>query len=130
MFVKQMFVLDESLNESKSSKIKSQMKGRNVMKKSMKVKRRIRWSRVAMMMIILIICMSFAVNALADTGEQLNYTMVTVGTGDSLWGLIKEYNPDYSGNMNEAIYSTCRLNDMPTAMLSVGQTIRIPNLQS
>jgi uncharacterized membrane protein YvbJ len=94
MFVKQMFVLDESLNESKSSKIKSQMKGRNVMKKSMKVKRRIRWSRVAMMMIILIICMSFAVNALADTGEQLNYTMVTVGTGDSLWGLIKEYNPD------------------------------------
>jgi hypothetical protein len=98
------------------------------MRKNMKIKRRIRWSRVAMMVIILAICMSFAVNALADTGEQLNYTMVTVGSGDSLWDLIKQYNPDYSGNMNEAIYRTCRLNDMPTAMLSIGQTIRIPNL--
>ena len=90
-------------------------------------KRRIRWNRVGLLLVMLMIMMSFAVNALADAAT-VNCTGVTVEGGDTLWSLIKEYNPDYNGDMNEAVYRTCRLNDMSTSKICVGQNVLIPKL--
>lgn len=90
-------------------------------------KRRVRWSRVGLLILIFVICMSFAVSAMAES-SALNCTSVTVGNGDTLWSLIKENNPGYCGNMNEAIYKTCRLNDMATSTIYTGQDLLIPKL--
>lgn len=91
------------------------------------IKRRVRWDRVAFLLIALVVLMSFAVNALAED-SPLICDNVTVAAGDTLWGLIKEVNPDYCGNMNAAVYQTCKLNNMPTAQINVGQSILIPKL--
>lgn len=88
---------------------------------------RIRWDRVGLLFLILLICMSFGVNALADSA-QLDCESITVGSGDTLWKLIKEVNPDFDGNMNDAIYKTCRLNDMNSSKICIGQNLLIPNL--
>lgn len=91
------------------------------------VKRRIRWDRVALLLLIVVFCMSFAVNALADS-TVIDCQSVTVGAGDTIWALIREVNPEYTGNMEKAVYQTCRLNGMDSAKICVGQSILIPNL--
>lgn len=90
-------------------------------------KRRVRWDRVGLLLLVILICMSFAVNALADS-SIVSCDSVTVCASDTLWGLIKEVNPDYTGNMEKAVYRTCRLNNMSSSKICVGQTILIPNL--
>lgn len=92
-----------------------------------KAKRRVRWNRVLLLVITFILCMSFAVNVLADS-SSLNYTIVKVGSGDTLWSLIKENNPGYCGNMNEAIYKTYAINNMNTSKITIGQNLLIPEL--
>ncbi len=94
------------------------------------MRRRVRWNRVCLLLLIVIFMMSFAVSALADstTDPATDCTIVTVGSGDTMWGLIKAANPDFSGNMNEAVYATCQLNDMHGAKLYAGQKLLIPNL--
>ena len=93
-------------------------------------KRHIRWNRVALLLLLFLFIMSFTVSALANSinDKTENCTIVTVCNGDTLWDLIQENNPDYCGNMNEAVYKTCKLNNMTTAMLQTGQTVLIPHL--
>lgn len=93
-------------------------------------KKHIRWNRVALLLLVFLFIMSFTVSALANSIDDKteNCSIVTVGSGDTLWDLIKENNPDYRGNMNEAVYETCKLNNMTTAMLQTGQTVLIPHL--
>lgn len=96
----------------------------------MKKRRKLRWNRVLMLIVVLVFCFSFAVNAFGDVpqnpSETEKYIDVTVADGDSLWSLIKEYNPEYSGNMNKAIYKVCNLNELENACLYSGQIILIP----
>lgn len=88
---------------------------------------RVRWNRVGLLLLILLICMSFGINAMADSASA-DCESVTVACGDTLWGLIQQVNPDYRGNMNDAIYKTCRLNDMQSSKICIGQNLLIPNL--
>lgn len=88
---------------------------------------RIRWDRVGLLFIVVLICMSFGVNALADSAKP-DCQSVIVASGDTLWSLIQEVNPDFQGNMNVAIYQTCQLNDMKSSKICVGQNLLIPNL--
>lgn len=88
---------------------------------------RVRWDRVGLLLLVLMLCMSFGVNALADSAH-LDCESIVVGSGDTLWGLIREVNPDFNGNMNDAIYKTCQLNDMKSSKICVGQNLLIPNL--
>ncbi len=98
--------------------------------KTNKLRRRVRWNRVCLLLLIFAFMMSFAVSALADSTADAapDCTIVTVGSGDTMWGLIKEVNPDFTGNMNEAVYATCQLNDMRAVKLYAGQKLLIPNL--
>ena len=92
-------------------------------------KKKTRFSSVIILIITLIFCMSFGVNAFGDTGSQ-NQTValisVTVQNGDSLWNLIQEYNPQYNGDMNEAIYFVKKINNLDTSGLYGGQILQIP----
>lgn len=98
--------------------------------KTNNLRRRVRWNRVYLLLLIFAFLMSFAVSTLADSiaNAAPDCTIVTVSYGDTMWGLIKLANPDFAGNMNEAVYTTCQLNDMQTARLYAGQKLLIPNL--
>lgn len=91
------------------------------------IKRRVRWNRVALLMLIVLLCMSFAMNALADS-TVFDCESVTVCCGDTIWSLIKDVNPGYSGNMEQAVYKTCQLNKISSAKICVGQNLLIPIL--
>ena len=95
----------------------------------MRNKKNFKLSNVIILIITLIFCMSFCVNAFGDTAEQSQtgeVISVTVENGDSLWNLIQEYNPQYNGNMNEAIYFVKKLNNLDTSGLYGGQVLQIP----
>ena len=94
-----------------------------------KAKRKIRFGSFLILVITLIFCMSFGVTAFGDTesrAEASQCVSVTVQSGDTLWNLIQEYNPDYSGNMNEAVYLVKIINDLGSSCLQSGQIIKIP----
>lgn len=91
-------------------------------------KRRIRWSRVFVLLAVFVLMMSWAINAFADSDEAYDCAYIVIHSGDNMWDLIQEVNPDYHGDMNAAIYETCKLNDMDSAALRAGQSILIPRL--
>lgn len=92
----------------------------------MKSKKKMRWNRIIMLFITLIFCLSFSVNAFGETKGNYSYVDVKVQYGDSLWQLIQEYNPQYSGNMSEAVYNVKDINNLKTSCLQNGQILRIP----
>lgn len=104
------------------------MNKRNNIKNHRKINRRVRWNRVLFLPAIFCLIMSCAINAFADSAEEYNCLTVVVHSGDTMWDLLQEYNPEYNGDMNEAIYKTCKLNDMDSAVVRVGQSILIPRL--
>lgn len=89
-------------------------------------RRKVRWNRVLLLLAVLIFCLSFAVNAFGEVEAEALYVDVTVGAGDSLWSLIHEYNPDFQGNMNQAVYRVKNLNKLDSSGLITGQIIRMP----
>ncbi len=94
--------------------------------------RRIRWDRVVLLLAVFCLAMSWAINAFADSNgeysEEYSYVSVIVHSGDTMWDLLQEANPEYKGDMNEAVYNTCKLNSMDSAALYAGQTVLIPKL--
>ena len=89
--------------------------------------RKVRWGRVMGLLLALVLCLSFAVQAFGETvTEPRPQTQVVVSRGDSLWTLIKIHNPSYDGDMNKAIYEVSKLNDLENATLYVGQHLAIP----
>ncbi len=89
-------------------------------------KRRVRWNRILLLLAVLVLCLSFAVNTFGDVNSEALYVDVTVDEGDSLWSLIHEYNPDFHGNMNRAVYDVKNLNGLDSSGLKAGQIIRLP----
>lgn len=87
-------------------------------------KRKVRWDRVMLLAIFLMCCLSMTMNAFADTEPV--YVPVIVSQGDTMWDLIKEHNPNYSGNMNEAVYNTKLLNNTDQGGILAGTEILIP----
>ena len=85
-----------------------------------------RWNRVALLLAVLILCLSCAVNAFGDVSSEALYVDVKVEAGDSLWSLIHEYNPDFTGNMNQAVYHVKSINSLGSSGLATGQIIQMP----
>ena len=89
--------------------------------------RKLRWNRVVLLFVFLLLCMSLAVNALGSNNmEPRPMAEVSVQQGDSLWNLVKEYNPDYQGDVGKAVYEVTQINDLPNACLNIGDNISIP----
>ena len=51
---------------------------------------------------------------------------VIVDQGDSLWGLIKEYNPNYNGDMRKMVREVSQLNGLGSVAIYPGDVIVIP----
>lgn len=102
---------------------KAKKSGRSL---KLRKKRRLRWNRVLLLLSVLILCLSFAVNTFGDVNSEVSCVEVTVDEGDSLWSLIHEYNPEFRGNMNRAIYDVKNLNGLDSSGLKAGQIIRMP----
>ncbi len=96
----------------------------NTMVVKRKTKRKLRWDRVMILAIFLMCCLSLTMNAFADSEPV--YVPVTVSQGDTMWDLIREHNPNYTGNMNEAVYETKLLNNTDQGGLYAGDEILIP----
>ncbi|MGI5824006.1 MAG: cell division suppressor protein YneA [Bacillota bacterium] len=92
----------------------------------MQKKFKVRWNRVLILIITLVFCMSFGVNAFGETQGAEKYIDVKVQTGDSIWQLVQEYNPEYTGNMSKAVYEVKEINNLQSSCLLKGQVLRIP----
>lgn len=92
----------------------------------MKGRRKLCWNRIVLLGLTLVFCFSCGVNTFGDTRPAVSWQEVRVCGGDSLWNLVQEYNPDYEGNMNQILYEVKNMNDLDSASLQAGQTLRIP----
>lgn len=111
------------MNAISNSNINSQMVTGKTAKRKV-TKRKVRWNRVMLLAIFLMCCLSMTMNAFADTEPV--YVPVIVSQGDTMWDLIKEHNPNYNGNMSEAVYETKLLNNTKDSGLYTGNQVLIP----
>ena len=89
--------------------------------------RKLRWGRVLLLVVFLVLCMSLAVSAFGnDDTAPRPVVEVVVAAGDSIWQLVKEHNPDYDGDMRKAVYEVRQLNQLDSACLEIGQSLTIP----
>ena len=54
------------------------------------------------------------------------YTQVTIQEGDSLWNLVKMYNPDSHIDIRDAIYDVYEINDIDESDIRPGEKVFIP----
>ena len=94
---------------------------------SIKRTRKLRWGRVFILLACICFCLSFTVTALGENVSKVQVVeQVIVKEGDTLWGLIQSHNPEFTGNMNKAIYEVEVLNQLENATLQPGQQLKIP----
>ena len=51
---------------------------------------------------------------------------VVVSRGDNLWNLVQEYNPEYKGDIREAIDQVQKINGIQGANIQPGDVLMIP----
>lgn len=65
-----------------------------------------------------------AIGGTDNLEDNINYIQVSVESGDTLWDLIKESNPEYRGDIRELVYIAKNKNG--TVELMAGDVIAIP----
>ncbi|MGM9551953.1 MAG: LysM peptidoglycan-binding domain-containing protein [Clostridia bacterium] len=53
-----------------------------------------------------------------------------VDTGDTLWKIAEEHNPDYTGDIREITYQIKKANGMKDSVVYVGQVLEVPVMES
>lgn len=109
-----------------NSRRNQQVYGRQGRKKRRRPKK-LSW--VLLLTIVPMICfiISFAMPANAsEILEVRPMSEVIVSDGDTLWTLVKEYRPNYKGDIRRAIYEIQKINDLKGAKLYPGQILKIP----
>lgn len=100
-----------------------------------RMKRRVLRVRPLLLLGLLVISICFLMGAAltndASAGKEsgkkdAEYVSVIVKQGDSIWGLIKEVRPDYSGNMQKAVYEVKQINGLGNSMIYPVQILQIP----
>jgi len=99
------------------------------MQKTHKQHRKVKWHNVIMLFVM--ICLIVAIASIQAFGgnsadNDQNYTKIVVQSGDSLWNLIKEHNPDYNGNMEKLMWEVRCVNRIDDANLQIGQVLLMP----
>ena len=65
-------------------------------------------------------------NAAASNSEAIPMARVVVSRGDNLWNLVQEYNPEYKGDIREAIDQVQKINGIQGANIQPGDVLMIP----
>lgn len=85
-----------------------------------------RWDRIIILLIVVAIILGAGVQAALGSDQPREVVEIDVESGDTLWSLVKEYNPDFRGNMSEACYIVKEMNGMSQSMIYAGQTLVMP----
>lgn len=90
----------------------------------MKRKNKIRlfWGSIILIIALLV---SAQLNSVTATSER-EFITITVHSGDTLWSIAQEYSVDDNCDIREVIDDILDLNDLSSAVLSVGQSLKIP----
>ena len=81
---------------------------------------------VALMIILMTTVMNFALGL--NTADSLTYAAymdLEVAAGDTLWSIAETYMAD-CGDIREAVYDLCQINDITASELYAGMTIQVP----
>lgn len=94
-------------------------------------KRRVLRVKPLLFLVILVVSVCFLMGAAIGNNAKpepqgKEFVSVTVKQGDTIWGLIKEARPDYSGNMQKAVYEVRQVNGLSGNMIYPGQILEIP----
>ena len=73
---------------------------------------------------VLVIALSPSTTATGDAGDPVPTQTVTVQSGDTLWKLATDANPN--GDLRQTVDDIMRLNSLPTAHLPMGSEIAVP----
>ena len=87
-----------------------------------------------LLLIVLIISVCFFMGAAFNNnnikinkeGIQKEYISIMVKKGDTIWGLIKEARPDYSGNIQKVVHEVKQINGLSGSIIYPGQILEIP----
>lgn len=89
----------------------------------MKNKRLVAMCVVAATVIVAVMAIS------AICGPRVSgYEMHSVQSGDTLWGIAKEYNPGYEC-VEEIVHEMRKVNGMESSVIYVGEVIEVPILE-
>lgn len=92
--------------------------------------RKVKWLNVIVLfMSIMLLLSCISLQALGRNNVSYTpkaYMQVYVQSGDTIWDLIKEYNPNYHGNMEKAIWQVRQVNKLNHTNLKIGQVLLIP----
>lgn len=107
---------------------------RGMERKSMRHRRRHRHLRVlpclALVLCLILLGMGInfliSTNAAASNSEAIPMARVVVSRGDNLWNLVQEYNPEYKGDIREAIDQVQKINGIQGANIQPGDVLMIP----
>ena len=91
-----------------------------------KTKLRPRWNRIIILLIVVAIILSAGVQSAFGSDQPREVVEIDVESGDTLWSLVKEYNPGFKGNMSEACYIVKEMNGMDQSIIYAGQTLIMP----
>ena len=81
---------------------------------------------VALMIVLITTMVNFALGF--NTAESLTYVEymnLKIMPGDTLWSIAETYMADY-GDIREAVYDLCQINDISASQLYAGMTIQVP----
>lgn len=62
----------------------------------------------------------------AEAAAVKTYAQVTVQDGDSLWGIVEQYNPDADIDIRNAVCDIYEINDIDADSLQPGDSIFVP----
>lgn len=89
-------------------------------------KRKARWNRIVILFVAIAMILGFTCQALGNSEmTELPYEKIVVASGDTLWGLVKEYNNTVT-NMSKAVYEVKQINNLDNASIYIGQVIYMP----
>lgn len=81
---------------------------------------------VALMIILITTVANFALGLnTADSLTYVEYMDLEVVSGDTLWSIAETYMAD-TGDLREAVYELCQINDISASELYAGMTIQVP----
>ena len=103
----------------------------NRKRKTVKKTRKIAWAALGLIVIVLIFGSFFGNPNNASAAEiltQKTMNKVIVQDGDTLWSLIKANQPNYTGNMEKAIWEVKKINGLKNSTIYAGDILWMPIL--
>lgn len=97
------------------------------MKKTYRIKSKLRFTSFVVTIMITLVCMSNLVLGLSDVSSltKETYEEVLINYGDTLWNIASEYN-EPGKDVRKFVYEICQINDITADSIFPGQIILVP----